>query len=182
MKGISFSKHTQATPRLVDVDELLAKAARAGWPDMCRMLIVDGHAGARTVVKMSSSSRLQLREHCLKDRPHEILRGPDEEVLEAVYLQHLYDIARLWQQLLAEGTRAGWPDMCRMLIVDGHAGARTVVKMSSSSRLQLREHCLKDRPHEALRGPDEEVLGALTACLSEEVFEAMTAAQETGNE
>ena len=55
-------QHTQSTPGLVDVDELLNEAARGGWPGMCRMLIVDAHAGARTVVKMSSSGQLELKE------------------------------------------------------------------------------------------------------------------------
>ena len=77
-------QHTQATPGLVDVDELLTEAVRGGWPDMCQMLIVDGHADARTVVKRSSSGRLELKEHCLEDRwgrPH---REPDEKVVEAI--------------------------------------------------------------------------------------------------
>ena len=53
-------QHTQATPRLVDLDEFLAYAARRIWQDMCRMLIVDAHAEARTVVKRSTSGRLEL--------------------------------------------------------------------------------------------------------------------------
>ena len=76
--------HTQATPGLVDVDKLLAEAVRSGWPDMCRMLIVDGHADAQAVIKRSSSGRLELKENCLKDRMPFLYHEPDEKVLEAV--------------------------------------------------------------------------------------------------
>ena len=78
--------HTQATPGqgLVDVDKLLAEAVWSGWPDMCRMLLVDGHADAQTVVKRSSSGRLEFKEHCLKDRWPEKDREPDEKILEAI--------------------------------------------------------------------------------------------------
>ena len=76
--------HTQATPGLVDVDELLAEAVRSGRPDMCRMLLVDGHANARSVVKRSSSGGLELKEHCLEDRLPAPVREPDEKVLEAI--------------------------------------------------------------------------------------------------
>ena len=77
-------KHAQTTPGLVDVDELLALAARAGWPEMCRMLIIEGHADPQSVVQMSSSGRLELQEHCLRDRPDEQFREPDEKVLGAL--------------------------------------------------------------------------------------------------
>ena len=52
-------QHMQATPGLllVDVDKLLAAAAWAGWADMCRMLIADGHADAWSVVQVSNSGR-----------------------------------------------------------------------------------------------------------------------------
>ena len=76
--------HTQATPGLVDVDELLAEAVRVSWPDMCRMLLVDGHANAQTVVKRSSSGRLELKEHCLEDRPCWLDEKCDDEVLEVI--------------------------------------------------------------------------------------------------
>ena len=76
--------HTQATPGLVDVDKLLAEAVRSGWPGMCRMLLVDGHADAQTVVKRSSSGRLELKEHCLEDRLPEEYWEPDKKVLDAV--------------------------------------------------------------------------------------------------
>ena len=76
--------HTQATPGLVDVDELLAEAVRFGCPDMCRMLLVDGHANARSVVKRSSSGPLELKENCLENRRHVKFREPDEKVLEAI--------------------------------------------------------------------------------------------------
>ena len=86
---------------------------------------------------------------------------------------------------LAEAVRARNPEMCRMLIVDAHANAQTVVKGSSSGQLELMEHCLKDRPpgtHELFHLLDEEALKAITACLSEEVLQTITAAPETGNE
>ena len=83
---------------------------------------------------------------------------------------------------LAEAVRSGWSDMCRMLVVDAHANAQTVVKRSTSGRLELKGHCLKDRPPNYYREPDEKVLKGITACLSEEVLRAITAAPETGNE
>ena len=58
-------QRAQATPGLIDVDKLLAQAARRCWPDMCCMLIVDGGANAQTVVKMPSSGRLELKERWL---------------------------------------------------------------------------------------------------------------------
>ena len=76
--------HTQATPGLVNVDKLLAEAVRFSSPDMCRMLLVDGHADAQTVVKRSSSGRLELKEHCLEDRLPERHQEPDETVLDAI--------------------------------------------------------------------------------------------------
>ena len=75
-------QHAQATPGLVGVDELLAEAARVGRPDMCRMLIVDAHADARTVLK-SSSGGLEPKENCLEVRPYNFLYSPDE-VLEEI--------------------------------------------------------------------------------------------------
>ena len=79
-------------------------------------------------------------------------------------------------KFLFRAVQVGWPEMCQMLISDTHADARTVVKMSSSGRLELKEHCLRDRPHEKwrTREPDEKVLEAITACLSAEVLEEMT--------
>ena len=97
-EGVESTKlllhHTQATPGLVDVDELLASAARRGWPDMCRMLIVDGHADAQTVVKRSSSGRLELKKNCLERRRPEKYRGPDEKVLEAIAGCLPYEVLR----------------------------------------------------------------------------------------
>ena len=85
-------------------------------------------------------------------------------------------------ELLAEAVRSGWPDMCRMLLVDGHANAQTVVKRSSSGRLELKEHCLEDRRDEESREPDEKVLEAIAGCLPDEVLEGITAVQETEEE
>ena len=91
-------QHMQATPGLlVDVDMLLAKAAWAGWPEMCQMLIVDGHARdadgrTPTVVQASNSGQFELKvkEHYLEDRPpYQRSLGVGgftlpEEVLEAI--------------------------------------------------------------------------------------------------
>ena len=84
MKTAKLLQYAQATPGLVDVDELLAMAASAGWPDMCRILIVDAHADAGMVVKVSSSGRLELKEHSPKDRLEEYFWEPDEKVLEVI--------------------------------------------------------------------------------------------------
>ena len=74
-------QRVQATPGLVDVDEVLAEAVRAGWPDVCLMiLIVDGHADVRKVIKRSSSGQLEFKEHCLKHRlPEYFRKEPDEK-------------------------------------------------------------------------------------------------------
>ena len=75
-------------PVLVDVDAFLAEAARAGWPDMCRMLIVDAHADARSVLAESSPGTLALKQYCRYHGPPPP-RGlaehdPDAEVLGAI--------------------------------------------------------------------------------------------------
>ena len=67
-------QHTQATPGLIDVEKFLNEATWEGWPDMCRMLIVDGHADAGKVFKVSSSGQLELKGYCFKNRPF-FLRG-----------------------------------------------------------------------------------------------------------
>ena len=82
-------QHPKSAPGLVDeVDKFLFMAVQDGWPEMCQMLISDTHADAGTVVKMSSSGRPELKEHCLRDRPDEDWRvrfsEPDEKVLEAI--------------------------------------------------------------------------------------------------
>ena len=82
-EGVKTAKlllqHTQATPGLVDVDELLTVAVRRGWSEMCRMLIVDGHADPRAVVKRSSSGQLEFKLHFLNYIPE-----PYRNVLEAI--------------------------------------------------------------------------------------------------
>ena len=83
-------------------------------------------------------------------------------------------------ELLAEAVRRGWPDMCRMLTVDGHTDVRKVIKRSSSGQFEFKEHCLKGRSF--YREPDAKVMEAIIGCLSEEVLESITAAQETGSE
>ena len=60
-----------------------------------------------------------------------------------------------------------------MLIVDGHADARTVVKVSRSGRLEFKENLFKDLP-KFFWWRDEKVLETITACLSEEVLQAVT--------
>ena len=77
-------QHVQATPGLIDVDDLLFEATWHVWPDMCQMIILDGHADPQTVIKMSSSGQLELRDHCLDDKPPEWLRKLYAEVLEAI--------------------------------------------------------------------------------------------------
>ena len=78
-------QHMQATPGLVgDVDEFLARAAGAGWPDLCRVLIVDGHANAQALLKRSSSGRLELKERCLEYRSDCLFPQPDEKVVETI--------------------------------------------------------------------------------------------------
>ena len=75
-------QHMQATlGLLVDVDKLLAAAAWRGWADMCRMLVVDAHADGQTAVQVSNSGQLELKEHCLKDRPRN--READDGVIAA---------------------------------------------------------------------------------------------------
>ena len=81
-------QRAQATPGLIDVGELLAEAARGRWrwPDMCRMLILDGHADARAVVKISSSGRLEFKEH-IKKRPFcypWFLKCDEKKLLDAI--------------------------------------------------------------------------------------------------
>ena len=54
----------------------------------------------------------------------------------------LYHTIEIIELLLAEAIRHNRPDMCRMLIVYGHADVRKVVKRSSFGRLEFKEHLL----------------------------------------
>ena len=97
-------------------------------------------------------------------------QGPERVKIAKLILQHpLATLSGNVDKYLAEAVRFYWPEMCQMLIVDASADART------------KEHCLKDRPPWITCQADEKVLDAITACLSEEVLQAITAAPETGN-
>ena len=61
---------------LVDVEEVLAMAhGPAGRTDMYRMLVVGAYADARRVLKMSSSSLLELKEDCRYNGPRGMSSG-----------------------------------------------------------------------------------------------------------